>query len=308
MENRKENILVITSSIDQTVDYVIFKYSHLANFFRVNVDQFDQYLFYICNDHEWSIRNASWDKEMFKNSFHSIYYRKPQFPELNEFEPEYRGMICHDILTIINGITDSFEGITLTKPNTLRKCENKVYQLLYAQKNDFILPNSLIGNCIKDANERICESKAIIKPLTLGKIYRKNQCEIYQTSYFDRHDDDISLTPIYIQEYVEKAYEVRLTIINDICFGVKIISENQLDWRKGYDQNQYSTIEAPSKIINNCKKMLLDFNIKFGAFDFIVDRKGNWIFLEVNPNGQWLWLERALDLNISAEIVSYLTV
>lgn len=307
MEKTKRDVLVITSSIDQTVDYVILKYSHIANFYRVNVDQFDQYVFYICNDHGWRIRSASWDKEMSQNEFHSIYYRKPQFPHLDEFEPEYRGMICQDILTIINGIADSFDGIVLSKPNILRKSENKVYQLLYAQKNDLILPKSFIGNCIKDADGSICDFKTIIKPLSVGKVYRKNQCEIYQTSYFDRYEENISLTPIYLQKYIEKLYEVRLTIINNICFPIKIVSENQLDWRKGYDKNQYSIVDVPNEILNSCKKMLYDFNLKFGAFDFIVDRKGNWIFLEVNPNGQWLWLERALNLKMSEEIVNYLT-
>lgn len=48
------------------------------------------------------------------------------------------------------------------------------------------------------------------------------------------------------------------------------------------------------------------FNLMFGAFDFIVTPRNEWVFLEVNPNGQWLWLERSLNLNISQKIVEYL--
>lgn len=49
-----------------------------------------------------------------------------------------------------------------------------------------------------------------------------------------------------------------------------------------------------------------NFKIKFGTFDFIVNNKKEWVFLEINPNGQWQWLEHALNLNIAEEIVKYL--
>ena len=44
----------------------------------------------------------------------------------------------------------------------------------------------------------------------------------------------------------------------------------------------------------------------FGAFDFIVTPENEWIFLEVNPNGQWLWLEQSLSLDISKKILDNL--
>ena len=49
-----------------------------------------------------------------------------------------------------------------------------------------------------------------------------------------------------------------------------------------------------------------DFNLYFGAFDFVVNKQNEWIFLEVNPNGQWMWLEKALDIPISQHIFRYL--
>lgn len=49
-----------------------------------------------------------------------------------------------------------------------------------------------------------------------------------------------------------------------------------------------------------------DMNLSFGAFDYIVTLDDEWIFLEINPNGQWLWLEQSLDLDISQKIIDYL--
>lgn len=305
MNNSIKNILVITSSIDFTVEYIINKYMHIANFYRVDVDLLDRYEISICNEYEWSIGCLDWNIILYKNDIYSIYYRKPKFPNLYEFEPEYRRMINNDILALINGIADSFDGKVLTKPSVLRKCENKIYQLIYAIENNFLIPKSFIGN---DSNKlkTFAEIKTIIKPVSVGKVYKKDKCEIYQTNYFDKYEENIALTPIYLQYYEAKEYEVRLTIINRKCFTVKIESENSLDWRKGYDENKYTLITTPDSIYQKCMKMLVDFNLKFGAFDFIVNPQGEWIFLEVNPNGQWQWLEHALNLTISNEIVSFL--
>ena len=45
---------------------------------------------------------------------------------------------------------------------------------------------------------------------------------------------------------------------------------------------------------------------KNGAYDFIVNPKGEYFFLEVNPAGQWLWMEEKLNLNISKSIAEAL--
>ena len=79
-------------------------------------------------------------------------------------------MIAKDIISLINGIVDDFEGKVLTKPYILRKTENKTIQLLYAVRKGFQLPKSYIGNSKDIALESINKHKSIIKPLTTGKI------------------------------------------------------------------------------------------------------------------------------------------
>ena len=73
-----------------------------------------------------------------------------------------------------------------------------------------------------------------------------------------------------------------------------------------YSNHRYSLIDCPKDIIRKCYQMMLDFNLVFGAFDFIVTPENEWIFLEINPNGQWLWLEQSLGLDISQHILNNL--
>lgn len=170
----------------------------------------------------------------------------------------------------------------------------------------FEFANSSIGTSVDNIND-VISSGGIIKPLTTGKIVNGQKCELIQTSRIDTYiEEDISLTPIYVQEYVEKYYELRITIVDDKIYPVRIDAYNIVDWRVNQEYNKYSLVDIPKNIENKCLEMLKILNLKFGAFDFIVNKKEEFIFLEVNPNGQWLWLEEILDLNISQEIVRYL--
>ncbi len=297
-----KRILIITSSIDETATYIINRYSEQAEFFRIDVDKFDEYKF--CVDNKgWSISSDCFF--ISSEDIYSIYYRKPMLPDLSSFDPQYHLMIQRDIIAVINGIVDCFSGKVLTRPSILRKTENKVYQLMYVSKNGWNIPESYIGNsngkCIKYE-----KSASIIKPLTTGKTYGKNGWELYQTNLFKEINEDISLTPIYLQEYIPKQFEVRVTIVGRKMYPIRIDTENKVDWRADYQNHRYTQITCPDDIIVKCYKLMDDFNLVFGAFDFIVTPELKWIFLEINPNGQWLWLEQSLKLDISQKIVEYL--
>ena len=298
-----KKVLIITSSIDSTVDYMLKKYCCSGKFYRFNIDKFSSYEIIIGDDEQWVISNDEW--RLSKKEVDSIYYRKPRLPNLDEYRYEYQNMISKDIISLVNGIVDDFHGRVLSKPHILRKTENKVFQLLYAKSNGLLIPNSFIGNSGKNTNNYIRE-KSIIKPITTGKIFKKDGVELYQTNYFEGLNENISLTPIYLQKYIDKNYEVRLTYIDGYFFSVRIDSEDKLDWRRNYKGLKYRVIDCPTKILNQCKKMLSEFKLNFGAFDFIVDKDNNWFFLEVNPNGQWLWLENELKLSISEKILNFL--
>lgn len=161
-------VLIITSSVDVTVDYIIKRYQNEARFYRLNVDELSKYRIDVGAINQWTIACSNWKIE--KSSVYSIYYRKPILPDLSKYEEDYHGMIAKDIISLINGIVDDFEGKVLTKPYILRKTENKTIQLLYAVRKGFQLPKSYIGNSKDIALESINKHKSIIKPLTTGKI------------------------------------------------------------------------------------------------------------------------------------------
>ena len=121
-------------------------------------------------------------------------------------------------------------------------------------------------------------------------------------------------TVSYIQEYIPKVFELRVTVVAKKVFACKIESqhladnEGKIDWRQGYDHGlRYEPYDLPDDISEKCIKFLDRMKLNFGAFDFIVTPSGEYVFLECNPNGQWLWIEMETGLKISEAIADALT-
>lgn len=98
--------------------------------------------------------------------------------------------------------------------------------MAWLELNQAIIPKSYIGNDEEKGGE-YTQLMSIIKPLTTGKTYGKNGWELYQTNMFKGIKEDISLTPIYLQQYIRKQYEVRLTIIAREVYAVRIDKESK---------------------------------------------------------------------------------
>jgi glutathione synthase/RimK-type ligase-like ATP-grasp enzyme len=101
-----------------------------------------------------------------------------------------------------------------------------------------------------------------------------------------------------------------VTVIGEKVFSAKInsqiLNETKIDWRK--KKMPFEKYELPKGISDKCILITKKLQLSFGAIDLIKKLNGEYVFLEINPNGQWAWLETELDLKISDEIINYLTL
>jgi glutathione synthase/RimK-type ligase-like ATP-grasp enzyme len=61
------------------------------------------------------------------------------------------------------------------------------------------------------------------------------------------------------------------------------------DWRMG--QNIAMSYSLPDAVAEKCRTIVKEYGLAFGAIDLIKTPDGRYVFLELNPNGQWAWLE-----------------
>lgn len=121
----------------------------------------------------------------------------------------------------------------------------------------------------------------------------------------DEVDDDVAGTAHLFQQRVPKTGDVRVTVIGDRVFCVRIDSD-LLDWRTDYSHLTYTVVQPPPGIEQALHSYLRHFGLVFGAFDFAVDRAQRWWFLECNPSGQWYWLESETGLPMRAALADLL--
>ena len=223
---------------------------------------------------------------------------------------------------VFNELTYVLEGIYKLLRNanwisslfSIREAENKIYQMSLAKKIGFRLPNSVITNQSDEAKAffKNNNNDCIIKPIKSGLVGEIDNLKVIFTNKLSENTDFSSIEnlPIYLQSNIKKKADIRVTVVGDDFFPAKIYSQtssdSKIDWRKSESELEYSKFDLPIEIKEKCKILMTQLNLKFGAIDFIEDENGNFIFLEINPNGQWGWIEKQLKYDISGSIVKQL--
>ena len=190
---------------------------------------------------------------------------------------------------------------------------NKPYQLYLAGKYGFRTPETIISNNYDLIQKESSKFKEVLyKPLSYfaeqqDKILFSNRMTMQELENFG---DNISLAPCIFQNYVDKDHELRITVVDDTAFAVKIYSQedelSKFDWRRNLFKVKYEAVALEKEFEKKLLKFHKAIDLVYGAYDFIVDKKGEPVFLEVNHVGQWLWLENMLNIEISKKIADTL--
>ncbi len=191
---------------------------------------------------------------------------------------------------------------------------DKPVQLQAAQQAGFAVPPTCISNDPQAVAGFVGAGpeQYIYKPVTW---YADLPDRFIFTSLLDLDQvehgaEEIRAAPGIFQRRIAKAYEVRATLVGESVFAVRIDSQvlmgAELDWRRKQNHLHYIPHTLPDEI---CQRLLLvqrSLGLIYGAYDLIVTPENEYIFLEVNPLGQWLWLERLTGLPISQALANTL--
>jgi glutathione synthase/RimK-type ligase-like ATP-grasp enzyme len=117
--------------------------------------------------------------------------------------------------------------------------------------------------------------------------------------------------PSLIQAYVAKKLEIRVTVVGARVFAVEIDSQSAAhsrhDWRRRDPaRNRQAVHLLPSVVAERCVTLTHRLGLRYGALDLILTPDDRYVFLEINPSGEYLWLEDSLGLPITASICDLL--
>lgn len=204
----------------------------------------------------------------------------------------------------------------MSHPAAVQAAESKILQLTVARSLSFSFPDTLISN----DPERIRsffethQGAVIAKPLRMGYFdYGHEQRATYTTALTadDLTDDGaLAAAPVIYQKLIPKQCDIRITVVGDRVFGAAIDSQPtasaRIDWRRADVELPHHVHDLPEGVQEACLQLMRRLGLVFGALDFVLTPDGEYVFLEVNASGQWLWLEDKLGFPIAREIACWL--
>lgn len=251
-----------------------------------------------------------------ENEYDVVWWRRARKPYLSKSKahPEDYKFIARENVLFYESLTSNIapNAWWINNKEASNRANFKLLQLKLASQCGLIIPRTLCSNSPDVIQEFLKTHKTggvIYKPLCSNFWFENKKIKISYTNRLTLNDlpknDLLQLVPGIYQPEIKKKYELRVVCFGDYIVAAKLNSQvhedSKLDWRamQGNSLN-IEPYQLPTQIENRLRSFMGKLGIVFGSFDFIVTDDGNYIFLEVNEQGQFLWIE---ELNPEIKIL-----
>jgi len=307
-------------SLDPHTDLVIDSLREIgALFFRYNTDLSDQYAIEVSLD-GGTLLNRKNNKVVQLETVRSVWVRRRTVPNslkdvvagYTQYLEEQWKLFTEIILSAINK-----EALWVNHPLSYEVAKNKLYQLKIAKEVGFSIPSTCITNDPATLSRLVGQQgKVLYKPVS-SSIIDGGEKAIYanlidsETLPPQATIDGLAISPSIFQSYIEKQYELRIMVVGQKVFAARIYSQDSgishVDWRRyDFDHVRHEPTDLPEEIEQKCRALLRNLNLQYGAIDMVVTPDNEYVFLEINANGQWAWIEMLTGLPVSKEIAALL--
>lgn len=251
----------------------------------------------------------------------AVWLRRPRPPvaHADVVDPVYRAYAEEECAGFLEGVWDALpcRWLPATLP-VIRRAAHKPRQLRVAGELGLTLPPTLITNDPEELLEFYARHRGDIVSKLPSPAMTRTLRHIEVARYTQRvtprdmgYADSIRYAPAIFQAYVPKRLELRITVVGERVFAAEIHSQKanrtRVDWRR-YDlqHTPHHPHALPDDVRRGCVELVKRLGLCYGAIDMVLTPDGRYVFLEINPNGQFLWIEQATGLPISDAICDLL--
>lgn len=224
-------------------------------------------------------------------------------PEVSNLYTEF--INTNFYLSFVGNLYTKFSGKWISHPVATNTASNKLVQLQAAKKCGFRVPQTIVSqdpDVIREFHSTL-NAGVIIKSLhpSANEMVLTNML----TKDYLSSDESIRLCPAIYQEFIPGAKHLRVN-----CFGREIyaalLETSELDWRPHLDKTKMkaTNLDADTKecIYRVCKELQLEM----GIFDFKLTPDGDIVWLEVNPQGQFLFIQGIIGVDLASAFTKFL--
>ena len=217
-----------------------------------------------------------------------------------------------------HGMLASLKAFRMDHLHHIRHAENKQLQLQVARELGLEIPRTLTTNdpAAVRGFAKSCEGGMVTKMLSSFAIYDEGKELVVFTNPVKPEDledlSGLSLCPATFQELLAKSLEIRVTVVGQRVMSASIDSQVSArathDWRRDGVRmlDDWQHYQLPLEIEEKILRLMDYFSLNYGAIDVILTPDGRHVFLELNPCGEFFWLERAPGLPVSDAIADLL--
>jgi hypothetical protein len=293
-------LLILTSDKDLTADFLIVELlNRKLPYFRLNAEDLSRSEYEFADSGTRRITVGPRSVDLAEVS--AVWYRRAVSPVTSAGDSyAERAFVAGEIRHLAFGMVWNPEILWVNPIDNVYVAEHKIHQLVIAKRLGFALPRTIVSSDVNklQAFARSNPEGTICKPIYHGLfVDGPDSYSVYTRQVsaedFDRHEK--LDCPVLLQEKVARQCDLRVTFIGKHCFTAAVHTPSPtVDWRDPATCATFSPAQIDQDLETKCRKMLSSLGLRYGAFDFIVRPGGEEVFLEVNPTGEWAWLENSL--------------
>ncbi len=245
----------------------------------------------------------------------AVWARKLWTPQMDlSLDERFREMCIRESIAALEGFLDALHDARwVNAPQEERAAGNKLRQLRLAAEAGLRVPRTLVTNDPEAARQFFDETEGrMVAKLLRSLTASMNADSLFvYTSQVSEEDlinaETLRHSPMVFQELIPKAFELRIAWVAGEAFtgalDAGLTARGQTDWRQAAPEEcRWRKAELPLEVLNSLHALMTKLGLVFGAIDLICTPAGEYVFLEVNPGGEWGMLERDLGLPIAESI------
>lgn len=233
-----------------------------------------------------------------------VWWRRVRPYEVDKsvMDPSSRAFVLSETTQAVTGMLDALPGRWINPRVADDSAHHKPLQWTLARQAGLKVPRTLVTSHPESA-------RAFVTDLGLGRVVCKAFLAMLEawreTRIVTREDlarlDLVRYAPVIFQEYVE-GVDLRITVVGDQVFAAEIDARQTsypVDMRMVFGESSVRPVTLPGELQAALLKLLRLLGLVYGAIDMRRTVEGEYVFLEVNPAGQWLFVEQRTGLPIS---------
>lgn len=244
------------------------------------------------------------------SALRSIWWRRPR---RSEIENVYYGLPARDHLQLecdhfMQGLLWAHRGLWVNHPRNDLIASRKIVQLVEARRVGLDVPETLVTNDPHEARQFI---EALQGPTVVKRVAAVPGLAAPTTLIDDQMQDRLDVirhAPTIFQRYISGPLDVRVTwIAGEAWAAATEVDRSPTPEDTSFDVDaNYTAHELPPAIRAGLGKLMTSLQLVFGALDLRVADDGTYYFLEINPAGQFLWIEHATRQPLVAALAATL--